>query len=207
VVLFVSSYRFHFSTRAAGNTNLTFLGATSQARSLAVKATAARIAVAQFSSHAHDIADLKTDEWFLWPREKEGNIYDHNYSLCEDGVVPEGNAYRNARVALLTSHMGTKIHDGKVEVNGPQYFGEFRVAEAGDDMDHEMFSEFFAAQQQLLSCQTPNLFVEDAALGSHFSTRNGVRVTSSDPAVALMFRSLLVGNLFDRSKCCVITIS
>lgn len=164
------------------------VGTTARVRTAVVKAPAV-----QFSS-AKYLGDIQTEEWFLWPRQKEGNIYDHNYSLVDDGIVPEGNAYRNARVALLTNEMGAKINEGKVEVKGPQYFGEFRVSEAGDDMSHEIFSEFFAAQQQELSSieTTPNLFVEDASLGSHTSVRNGVRVTSSNPAVALMFRSLLV---------------
>jgi hypothetical protein len=140
---------------------------------------------------AKSIASTETEEWSLFPREREGNIYSHNWSLCEDGVVPEGDAYRNARVPLITSEMGAKIVEGKIEQTSPQYTGEYKIKESGDDISHELFSELFSAQQQYLSSGI-NLFVEDAVLGSHNHTRNGVRITTCKPAVALIARSLLV---------------
>ena len=51
---------------------------------------------------------VETNEWFMWPREKEGNIYAVNWSLVGEGVTPTGNAYRNARLPLLTSMLSVK---------------------------------------------------------------------------------------------------
>lgn len=137
---------------------------------------------------------METEEWALFPRQREGNIYDHNWSLCEDGVVPEGDAYRNARLPILTSAVGTKAQGGKIELKSPTYTGKYAVAESGDHIPHEIFSEMFSAQQQLLSSGV-NLYVEDAALGGHNQTRNGVRITSAVPAVNLIFRTLLVSGV------------
>lgn len=140
---------------------------------------------------SRSVAQTETEEWSLFPRQREGNIYAHNWSLCEDGVVPEGDAYRNARLPIITTEMRAKINEGKIEQTKPQYFGNYKVNESGDDMSHEIFSELFSAQQQYLSSGI-NLFVEDAILGSHSQMRNGVRITTSIPAVALIARSLLV---------------
>lgn len=142
---------------------------------------------------------VETEEWALFPRQREGNIYDHNWSLCEDGVVPEGDAYRNARLPILTSAVGAKAQGGKVELKAPAYTGKYAVAESGDHIPHEMFSEMFSAQQQLLSSGV-NLYVEDAALGGHSQSRNGVRITSAVPAVNLIFRTLLVRS--KAQQCC-----
>ena len=135
----------------------------------------------------------ETEEWSIFPRQREGNIYVHNWSMCEDGVAPVGDAYRNARLQLLTTAMGAKVNGGKIEQTSPQYFGKYEIDEAGDHLTHEMFSEIFSTQQQYLSSGL-DLYVEDAVLGSDKSTRNGVRVTSCVPALTLIARSLLVSN-------------
>ncbi len=51
---------------------------------------------------------IETKEWFMWPRETEANDYAVNWSLVGDGVTPTGNAYRNARLPLLTSMLSAK---------------------------------------------------------------------------------------------------
>ena len=51
---------------------------------------------------------VETNDWFVWPRETEGNTYAVNWSLVGDGVAPTGNAYRNARLPLLTSMLSAK---------------------------------------------------------------------------------------------------
>ena len=70
---------------------------------------------------------METDQWFLWPRENEGNTYAVNWSLVGDGVTPTGDAYRNARAALLTSKLSAKPASGKVELKDPAYFGDFKL--------------------------------------------------------------------------------
>jgi ATP-dependent phosphoenolpyruvate carboxykinase len=137
---------------------------------------------------------VQTDEWSLFPRETEGNVYAVNWSLCEDGVVPVGDAFRNARVSMLTKKMGVKVAAGKLEAKNPAYSGKYTVQESGDSISHEEFSEMIAAQQAHLSSGI-ELFVEDAALGALGAIRNGVRVVTDDAATALIARSLLVSGL------------
>ena len=126
----------------------------------------------------------------VFPNEYEGNIYDVNWSLCEDGVVPVGNAYRNARISLLTNALGAK-KSAPVTTTKPLYFGKYSLTEAGDTVSQDEFSDLFEAQKELLSSGT-DLFVEDASLGSYTKTRVGVRVITNDPATALIARTLLV---------------
>jgi len=157
-----------------------FIGVTRRAQ----KNASSYVLRANFSS-------VQTEEWSLFPREREGNEYAVNWSLCEDGVVPVGDAYRNARLPLLTTKLGAKVQGGKVDAKAPAYSGTFALSEAGDNMSHDAFSELFTAQQDYLSSGI-DLFVEDAALGASKSTRNGVRVVTDSPAVALIARSLLI---------------
>ena len=70
---------------------------------------------------------VETDQWMVWPRETEGNTYSVNWSLVGDGVTPTGEAYRNARVGLLTSKLSAKPSSGKVELKDPTYFGDFKL--------------------------------------------------------------------------------
>ena len=51
---------------------------------------------------------VETSDWFTWPRETEGNTYAVNWSLVGEGVTPTGNAYRNARLPLLTNMLSAK---------------------------------------------------------------------------------------------------
>lgn len=136
-------------------------------------------------------ASTETDEWFIFPREEEGNIYMHNWSMVEDGVVPVGKAFRNARLSVITNAMGVKASDTTISASKPSYAGKFAMKESGDNMSHEEFSQLLSAQQQHLSTSA-NLFVEDAALGVNGSVRQGARIICDDPAVALIARNLLV---------------
>lgn len=127
----------------------------------------------------------------MFPREREGNIYPVNWSLNEDGVVPVGDAFQNARLPVLTSRLEAKVENGKVSVKKPVFEGEYKTLEAGDGMDHSEFSDVLANQQAHLSSGV-ELFVEDAAVGASGVSRLGVRVVSDCPATALIARSLLI---------------
>jgi hypothetical protein len=131
-----------------------------------------------------------TDETKIFPNEYEGNIYDDNWSLVEDGVVPVGVAFRNARVSLMTSAIGAK-KGGSITAEKPLYFGEYSFTEAGDTISQEEFSDLFQSQKQLLS-SGPDLFVEDASLGSYSKNRIGVRVVTMDATKAIIARTLLI---------------
>lgn len=45
----------------------------------------------------------------IWGQNTEGDNFSVNWSLTEDGVVPTGDAYRNARVPLLTTRLPAKV--------------------------------------------------------------------------------------------------
>lgn len=119
-------------------------------------------------------------------------MYSVNWSLCGEGVVPTEEAFRDARVSLLTSKLTAKPAGGKVELAKPTYFGEYKLQEAGDStLSLDSMAEISSAHKAKLSHEK-NLFVEDAALGSFGCCRLGVRVVSDDPAMALISRALLV---------------
>ena len=130
-------------------------------------------------------------ESFTWPREREGNIYIDNWSLTEDGVVPVGDLYRNARLPIVTTRLPVKVEGGKITLDSPKYTGAYTSLEAGDGIDHEAFSEILAAQQLYLS-GGKDLFAEDAYMGTHASGRVGMRVITDSPAALLILRTLLV---------------
>jgi len=129
--------------------------------------------------------------WGVFPREREGNIYSVNWSLTEDGVVPVGDAFRNARSAVLESKLGAKIEGGKVSVSKPAFNGECAVQEAGADITHGEFVNLLEAQQDHLSSGV-EIFVEDAGLGAASANRIGVRVVSDSSAVAMVARNLMI---------------
>jgi len=136
-------------------------------------------------------SDIQTDEWFLFPRQREGNIYAVNWSLVEDGVTPVGDAFRNAELSTLTKKIGSKVQNGKFELSKPLFFGDFILQESGDHISHDEFSMLFKEQQMHLESGI-SLYVEDAGIGAYNNIRNGVRVIAEDPALALIARNLLV---------------
>lgn len=131
------------------------------------------------------------EEYTTFPREREGNVYSVNWSMTEDGVVPSGDAFRNARVPLLTTRLPKKVEGGSVELDQPKYTGTYAVVEAGDSMSHDAFNDLIAAHQAALS-SAPELFVEDAGLGAAAASRVGARVITNSPAAALVARTLMV---------------
>jgi hypothetical protein len=131
-------------------------------------------------------------ESFVFPREKEGNIYKVNWSLTEDGVTPVGNAYRNPRVSLVTKRLGVQQTDPKLlNIQSPVISGAYKLLESGDTISHFVFKDFKDAQKSFLSSGV-DLFVEDASLGALSDVRVGVRVISDNPSLSLIFRNLLV---------------
>ena len=127
----------------------------------------------------------------VFPRENEGNNYSVNWSLTEEGVVPKGDAFRNARLGVLNSRLSAKVADGKVEVKSPAYTGKYEVVEAGDSISHDEFEALLKAQQEHLSSGM-DLFVEDGAICASTVGRLGVREVTDSAASALIARSMLI---------------
>lgn len=134
---------------------------------------------------------IETEEFTVFPFEYEGNDYDVNWSLVDDGVTPTKDAYRNGRIKLLTSRLAEKpSKDGKVTLTKPKYNGAFTIVEAGDGIEHDDFQEILEGQQDKLSDQ--DLFVEDASLGSYRPHRIGTRIVTNEASTALILRTLLM---------------
>ena len=148
------------------------------------------LSIRSLSSNSAQAAPVS--KYTVWG-ESERNIHEVNWSLVEDGVIPVGNAYRNERVSLLTSHLTEKVSGNKVTVKDVVYSGKYTVLEAGDNIDHSAFSNLLSETQSSLSNGT-NLYVEDASIGAFAGARVGVRVITAMPAMALVARSLLVSN-------------
>jgi hypothetical protein len=136
-------------------------------------------------------------DWGVFPREREGNIYDVNWSLTEDGVVSTGDAFRNPRLPILTSRLSSKVQNGKVELTKPVYDGKYNLKEAGDTMNHNAFINSQSKLHEHLS-SGQDLFIEDGSLGSYSPSRIGVRVVTDNSATSLISRSLLVSYYFKK---------
>lgn len=123
----------------------------------------------------------------------EGDVWDHNYSLTEDGVVNTNLAYRNARSSTILNNLPVKAVGGKVDMKDINFQGKYHLMEAGDDMDHDKFEEMLEEQHDYLSSDKV-LFFEDFGLGAAASSRVGARMISENPAHALIFRALMVSD-------------
>ena len=134
---------------------------------------------------------VETESWGVFPREREGNNYDLNFSLLEDGVTSVGDSFRNARIQLLSSRLPKKVENNKVELSHPSYFGKYEVKEAGDNISLDDFTDVQTTQQEILS-NGSELFVEDAGLGTFSPCRVGARVVSHSAAVSLILRQMMV---------------
>jgi hypothetical protein len=137
---------------------------------------------------------VETESWGVFPREREGNNYDLNFSLLEDGVTSVGDSFRNARIQLLSSRLPEKVKNGKINMSHPLYFGKYEVKEAGDNMSLDDFTSIQSTQQEVLS-NGSEIFVEDAGLGTFSPCRVGTRVVSHSAAVSLILRQMMVSSL------------
>jgi len=142
-------------------------------------------------SYLSEAALSGADTYSRFPNEEEGNIYDVNWSLVEDGVVSRGKAFKNAKLQTLGTYLPKKIESGKFLLESPIYNGKYVVKEAGDSISLEDFSTLLKMKQDYLSSYK-DLFVEDGAFGSFSSFRVGTRLVTDIPALSLIFRSLMV---------------
>jgi hypothetical protein len=122
---------------------------------------------------------------------KEGDNVDDNYSLLADQVVNTKNAFRNSRISTVVTRLPTKVENGNLTLKSIDFFGAEPIAEAGDSITHEDFTNSLELTRTYLSAGR-DLFLEDAGLGASSSLRVGTRVISDNPAHAFIFRSLLV---------------
>lgn len=138
------------------------------------------------------------DEWMPYPRQREGNDYDTNFSITEDGVVPVFDAYRLARLPILLERIPVKVQQGALELPRPGYVGDYTLAEAGDSISHDDFEAHW--KETVLAVESGDFFVEDNGLSASTSSRLGGRVMTDDPALALIVRTLMVRfSFFGRS--------
>lgn len=124
----------------------------------------------------------------------EGDVWDHNYSLTEDGVVNSKLAFRNAKPSTVLNNLPAKAVGGKVDLKDVNYTGKYDLVEAGDNLDHDKFEDVLEEQHDYLSTDK-TLFFEDFGLGATASSRVGARMISENPAHALIFRALMVSGV------------
>lgn len=124
---------------------------------------------------------------------QEGDVWDHNFSLGEDGVVNAGLAYRNARVQIITNKIVGKTEKEKLIIGGVDFAGKYNVLEAGEGITLGDFDSELEKRQFALS-QGSDLFFEDIGIGAASHIRVGARIISDNPTHALIFRSLMVCN-------------
>lgn len=149
----------------------------------------------------------QNDEFFVFPREREGNDYWVNWSMTEDGVTPVGeSAFRNARLALLKTRLGISKDAAELNVKGPSLTGQYKVLEAGDSLPHQDFEDFKEAQRKGYLESGIDLFVEDGGLGALSDIRVGVRIIAGNPALALMGRNLFVSSCIFHFLSCIIFV-
>lgn len=127
----------------------------------------------------------------IYNPQSEGDNWDHNFSIAEDGVVNTKLAFRNAKLASIITRLPTKVTSGKISVDNVTYTGQYTVLEAGDNMEQDSFAALLRAKQDYLS-SGKDLFFEDVGLGASPAVRIGARMISENPAHALIFRTLLV---------------
>lgn len=133
----------------------------------------------------------ETEEWGVFPRQREGRIYSVNWSLNDDNISPLGeNAFHNARLPIILGRLGTKLTNvDAVEAKSPVLDGPaVKFLEAGDSISQSDFNDLAVEVQAELSSGV-DLFVEDNIVGSHQRHQLGVRVITDDPATALIARS------------------
>lgn len=149
-----------------------------------------KLATSNFS-FLSEAALAGADTYSRFPNEEEGNIYDVNWSLVEDGVISSEKAFKNAKLQTIGTYIPKKIESGKFLLDSPIYTGNYAVKEAGDSISLEDFSVLLKTKQDYLS-DYKNLFVEDGAIGAFSSFRVGVRLVTDIPALALIFRNLMI---------------
>lgn len=130
-------------------------------------------------------------ESFIFPNEREGNLFFDNWSLTVDGVSPIGDAFRNARTGLLATRIGLPKSSTSFKISSPAIFGQYKLLEAGASLSHDDFKDLKEAQRLHLMSGI-DLYVEDAGLGALSDIRVGVRIVSDNPAFALIGRNLLI---------------
>jgi len=137
------------------------------------------------------VNSYRSGQQCVFLKETEGKEYDLNFSLLEDGVTSVGDSFRNARIALLTSRLPSKVTNNQVTLTSPKLNGQYTIVESGDSISHDNFAALKSTQDNILSSKK-DLFVEDAGLSSDYSSRVGVRIITQNPATALLVRKLLI---------------
>ncbi len=148
--------------------------------------------LSRFSSYAQPTVWTAADDAVkIANTTEEGNVWDDNFSIAEDGVVNTKLAFRNAKLSSIITRLPAKIASGKITLDTVNFDSKNAVLEAGDNLDQDEFSATLTNQHDYLSTEK-DLFFEDVGLGASDAIRVGARMISENPAHALIFRSLMV---------------
>mmetsp|Transcript_36518 Transcript_36518/g.27086 ORF Transcript_36518/g.27086 Transcript_36518/m.27086 type:complete len:427 (+) Transcript_36518:82-1362(+) len=146
--------------------------------------------LSRFSSSRGALSSHESEEFFVYPRNIEGDNATVNWSLLESGVTNAGLAFHNYSIPKLLKRVGVKDAGKSFDVATLKVKGSGALLEAGDNLDHDEFGDNLSVVQNSLSAGQ-DMFVDDLSVGSHANLRLGVRVVSRKPEVSLAARSML----------------
>lgn len=111
--------------------------------------------------------------------------YKLNWSLCRADIIPWNDAWRNPETKFLIEQCPNKPDaDGAIQCS--YNFGKPEDVELDTKSDFEDLSKMV---KKYLS-GTPDLYVEDAGLGSVRQTEQKIRTVTNDPLTALFMRKM-----------------
>ncbi|EFA74826.1 hypothetical protein PPL_11859 [Heterostelium album PN500] len=136
----------------------------------------------------------------VFPNERIGLDYALNWTLNSYAITPTQNAFRNPSAKLLFQYAeGTKEKSGalscQVTDNKPvNYYLDQQVAtlnqSASNVITIAQYKQLLAEVKNHIS-EADNIYVQDAAVGSHRACEGMVRVMTNCPQTALFLKHLL----------------
>mmetsp|Transcript_9979 Transcript_9979/g.17376 ORF Transcript_9979/g.17376 Transcript_9979/m.17376 type:complete len:465 (-) Transcript_9979:269-1663(-) len=135
------------------------------------------------------------DEKYLSFDEKQADL---NWSLCDDGIAPEGDAYRNAPLKKLVSFAVGTLDKAKALNVNRKAFAQPTVYSTVDGalpgaklLTANQFEKIMKKTQDYFD-HASNIFVSDGALGSYGPQEIGMRAIADTSCVGLYYNNVLV---------------
>ncbi|KAK8814214.1 hypothetical protein WA158_008076 [Blastocystis sp. Blastoise] len=130
------------------------------------------------------IDSLDKADMTIFPRERQGRDCAFNWSLAADYITVWNNAYRNPSLNVLRQSIDGTLDENKNVVCQRNYANNSEVSSAIG-----RFDDFLGEVKDYLS-EVPDLFVEDAGVGSALDSQLKVRMITNDSATAYAFKSM-----------------
>eukprot|EP01125_Pyxidicula_operculata_P010040 TRINITY_DN3301_c0_g1_i1.p1 TRINITY_DN3301_c0_g1~~TRINITY_DN3301_c0_g1_i1.p1 ORF type:complete len:484 (+),score=105.67 TRINITY_DN3301_c0_g1_i1:23-1474(+) len=146
--------------------------------------------------------DIDNAYLLQYPNQRLGNNYELNFKLVRYGVAPSGNAFRNLHTRHLAMYTEGKTDNTKaihsIGSNGAghqTYFANTPPStfsfSSGNQINSESWDKIISAVTRHM-CFSENLFLTDAATGSHRNAQTSFRILSESANASLYLKNLLV---------------